>query len=83
MSTEFGWWNRDDDLGKFEVRASFHGGNLTWLCKQGHHSSWEPYTPSAKDWEKLLESAARRVPRRLLSPRQFSEIKAVHDRAAS
>ena len=81
MSTEFGWWNRDADLGKYEVRASFHGGNLAWRRKQGHHSSWEPHAPSSDDWEKLLETAAKRVPRRLISPRQFAEIEQLRDRA--
>jgi hypothetical protein len=75
MSTEFGWWNKDPDQGKYQVRAIVHGGNLDWQRKQGHHSSWEEHRPSAEDRERLLYEAERRVPRRLISPKQFAEIK--------
>ncbi|HZZ57321.1 MAG TPA: hypothetical protein VFE31_05785 [Opitutaceae bacterium] len=75
MSTEFGWWNRDPDQGKFQVRATVHGGNLEWRRKQGHHTAWEPHAPSPQDWERLEAEAGRRVPRRLLSPKQFEEIR--------
>jgi hypothetical protein len=75
MSTEFGWWVRDPELGKYQVKAAVHGGNLTWTRKQGHFTSWMPHTPSEDDWDRLVSEAARRVPRRLLSPKQFNEIK--------
>jgi hypothetical protein len=74
MSTEFGWWNKDPELGKFQVRASVHGGGLTWERKQGHHTSWLVHKPTEADWERLMHEAGRRVPRRLLSPKQFAEI---------
>jgi len=83
MSTEFGWWNRDPDKGKYQVRADFHGGNIAWERKQGHFSSWEQHAPSDEDWDQLLKNADKRVARRLLSPRQYSEIKHLRDRAAS
>ena len=72
---EFGWWNQDPDAGKFQVRAAVHGGNIEWRRKQGHHTSWAPHSPSEGDWARLMDEAARRVPRRLLSPKQFEEIK--------
>ena len=75
MSTEFGWWVRDPELGKYQVKAAVHGGKLTWTRKQGHFTSWMPHTPSEDDWDRLVSEAARRVPRRLLSPKQFNEIK--------
>jgi len=75
MSTEFGWWVRDPELGKFQVRAVIHGGKLSWWRKQGHFSSWEAHQPTEADWGRLVSEAERRVPRRLLSPKQFSEIK--------
>jgi hypothetical protein len=75
MSMEFGWWIKDPEQGKMQVRASLHGGNLTWQRKQGHHTSWLPHPPSEDDWDKLIHEAERRVPRRLLSPKQFEEIK--------
>lgn len=81
MSTEFGWWVTDADLGKFQVRAAVHGGSLTWQRKQGHHSSWLAHTPTESDWERLVSEAQRRVPRRLLSPKQFEEIRRLRERA--
>jgi len=75
MSTEFGWWARDADGNKFQICADFHGGNVTWRRKSGHHQSWQPHPPSDDDWEKLFAEAARRLPRRLLSQKQFDELK--------
>lgn len=75
MTTEFGWWARDADGRRFQVRAQIFGGNITWSRKQGHHQSWEPYgPPTDDDWEILFVEAERRVPRRLLSPAQFAAI---------
>ena len=75
MGIEFGWWNRDDDGRKFQVSVTVHGGNIEWTRKHGHHTSWEPYTPSEDDRARLIEEAERRVPRRLISQKQFDEIK--------
>jgi hypothetical protein len=75
MSMEFGWWHKDPEQGKFQVRATVHGGNLKWERKQGHHTSWEIHAPVEEDWEKLLYEAGKRVPRRLISPKQFEDIK--------
>jgi hypothetical protein len=76
MTFEFGWWARDADGRKFQVRAAVFGGTITWSRKQGHHQPWEPYGPPAdEDWDFLVSEAGRRVPRRLLSPAQFEAIK--------
>jgi len=76
MSMEFGWWARDADGRRFQVRATISGRTVAWTRKQGHHQSWAPYgPPTGEDWEILFAEAARRVPRRLLSPRQFEAIK--------
>ena len=75
MSMEFGWWNKDPDLGKFQVKAIVHGGSLKWLRKQGHFTSWEAHAPTEDDWERLIAEAARRLPRKLLSPKQFAVIR--------
>ncbi|MDO8543449.1 MAG: hypothetical protein Q7S40_23670 [Opitutaceae bacterium] len=74
MSIEFGWWNKDDD-GKYQVNVAVHGGNISWTRKQGHHSTWEAHTPSEDDRARLITEAERRVPRRLISQKQFDEIK--------
>jgi hypothetical protein len=75
MSIEFGWWNKDDEGKKYQVSAIVHGGNIEWTRKQGHHSSWEPHTPNDEDRERLIFEAEKRVPRRLISQKQFDEIK--------
>lgn len=79
MSMEFGWWVRDPEEGKYQVKATVHGGNLTWLRKQGHFTSWEAHGPSEEDWDRLISEAERRVPRRLLSPKQFEEIRKLRE----
>lgn len=75
MSIEFGWWNKDAEGKKFQVSVSVHGGNIAWTRKQGHHSSWEDYSPTDDDRERLIFEAEKRVPRRLITLKQFEEIK--------
>ena len=74
MSIEFGWWNRDEEGRKFEVSAVVHGGNIEWSRHQGHHTPWEPYEPNDDDRARLVTEAERRLPRRLITRRQFEEI---------
>ena len=75
MSIEFGWWNKDADGKKFQVSVSVHGGNIAWTRKQGHHTSWEDYSPDDDDRERLIAEAEKRLPRRLITQKQFEEIK--------
>jgi hypothetical protein len=75
MSIEFGWWNRDEEGRKFQVHVVVHGGNIEWTRHQGHHTAWEPHVPTDEDRERLVAEAERRVPRRLISQKQFDEIK--------
>jgi hypothetical protein len=76
MTTEFGWWARDADGRRYQVRVEIFGDTVTWLRKQGHHQPWVPYgPPNDDDWNLLLARAEERVPRRLLSPRQFANLK--------
>lgn len=81
MSIEFGWWDKSPETGKFQVNVSIHGGNVEWTRKQGHHTSWEPHAPTQEDWDRLIGEAERRVPRRLISPKQFAEIKHLREQA--
>ena len=82
MGMEFGWWANNPETGKFQIRVNFHGGNIAWHRKQGHHSSWEIYgPPNEDDWERLLAEAARRVPRRLMSPKQYAALEHVREQA--
>ena len=75
MSIEFGWWNKDANGDKYQVSAIVHGGNIEWNRKQGHHASWEPHPPTEDDRARLIAEAERRVPRRLITQKQFDEIK--------
>jgi hypothetical protein len=75
MGMDFGWWNKDPEQGKYQVHARFHGGNIAWERKQGHHASWEKHAPSDEDWDQLFHEAGKRVPRRLISPKQFEELR--------
>lgn len=77
MSMEISWWKRDPEQGKFQVLATIHGGNIEWQRKQGHNTSWEDYAPTEEDWDRMLGEAETRVPRRLISPKQFAAIKAL------
>jgi hypothetical protein len=79
MAMDFGWWANDPEKGKFQINVEIHGGNVTWARKQGHHTSWETFVPTDENWLRLLAEAERRVPRRLLSPKQFAEIKRSYD----
>ena len=75
MSIEFGWWDKDAEGRKFQINAAVHGGNIAWTRKQGHRVPWEPHTPNDENRARLVAEALRRVPRLLISQKQFDEIK--------
>lgn len=75
MGMEFGWWNRDPDGRRYEVCVTVHGGNIAWRRHQGHHTPWEDHLPDPDDRARLLFEAEKRVPRRLITQKQFDEIK--------
>ncbi len=76
MTLEFAWWARDAEGRRYQVRAQIFGDEVTWSRKQGHHQPWESYgPPTDEDWDILVAEAEKRVPRRLLSPRQFESLK--------
>ncbi len=77
MAIEFGWWNRDPEEGKYQVRVVVHGGNIEWTRHQGHHTPWQPHTPTDDDRARLVSEAERRLPRRLITQKQFDEIKSL------
>jgi len=81
MGMEFGWWNKDDDGKKFQVSVSVHGGNIAWTRKQGHHAAWEDYSPTDDDRARLIAEAERRLPRRLITQKQFDEIRKLSENA--
>lgn len=75
MSIEFGWWKVIPEEGKFQISAIVHGGNIEWTRHKGHHTSWLPHEPDDEDRERLIYEAQKRVPRRLITQKQFEEIK--------
>jgi len=78
MGMEFGWWKTTQEDGKFQIVVNVHGGNIEWSRKQGHHAQWVAYgPPDEEDWDRLIFEAEKRVPRRLISPKQFAAIKAL------
>jgi hypothetical protein len=77
MGMEFGWWATDEEVGKYQVVVEFHGGKVIWTRKHGHHIPWAQYFPVDEDWDRLLAEVDRRVPRRLLSPRQYNDLKKI------
>ena len=83
MSIEFGWWNKDDDGRKYQVHTAVHGGNIEWTRHQGHHTSWEPHVPNDDDRARLIVEAEKRVPRRLITQKQFEEIKRLSENEGS
>lgn len=72
---EFGWWAKDEEGKKWQISVRFHGGNVTFSRKHGHHSSWEDFEPVSDDWDKVLSEAEKRLPRRLMSQKQFNQLK--------
>src|SRR5436305_1201685 len=83
MSIEFGWWNKDPEQGKYQVSAVVHGGNIEWTRHQGHHTSWIPHIPTDDDRARLIYEAEKRVPRRLITQKQFEEIKRLSENTGS
>jgi len=75
MSVNFGWWNKRPEVGKFQVKVEVHGGNIKWTMHQGHHTQWQPYSPDDEDRERLMYEADKRIPRRLITNKQYDEIK--------
>ena len=79
MSIEFGWWSKDPEGKKCQISAVVHGGNIEWTRHVGHHTSWIPHEPNDDDRERLVYEASKRVPRRLITTRQFEEIKSLSE----
>ncbi len=81
MTKEFNWWVRDPELGKFQVSAAIYGSGITWQRQEGRFTSWVPHKPSDEDWDRLVSEASTRVPRRLISPKQFDQIVHLREQA--
>jgi len=77
MTNEFNWWNRSPEEGKYKVKAKIHGNVLLFTRHQGHHTLWEPHAPSEEDFDRVLSDAEKRVPRRLISPKQMAELERI------
>ncbi len=72
---EFGWWEKDDSGVKWQISVRFHGGNVIFSRKGGHHQPWEDFDGNDTHWDRLLSEAERRLPRRLMSQKEFERLK--------
>ncbi|HKB92102.1 MAG TPA: hypothetical protein VKC60_16415 [Opitutaceae bacterium] len=75
MSAEFGWWSRDTEDRRLQIRVEVFGVAITWKCKQGHHQPWLSYTPTPEDWDHLNAEADKRIPRRIISEKIVAAIR--------
>jgi len=75
MGMEFGWWDKDEEGKKWHIKVRFHGGNVVFNRKHGHHSSWEDFNATDEHWDRLISEAERRLPRRLMSTKEFNQLK--------
>jgi hypothetical protein len=75
MGMEFGWWDKDEDGVKWHINARFHGGHVVFSRKTGHNSSWVDFAPTDEQWDRLISEAERRLPRRLMSTKDFNLLK--------
>jgi len=73
---ELGWWNRDGDGKKFQVRLEVFGGQLQWRCQRERFAPWEDYAnPTDEDWATALELAENRLQRRLTTKNIVEKIR--------
>ena len=72
---EFGWRIVDDQGIKWQICARFHGGNVVLSRKTGNNTGWDDYEPTDEQWDRLLKEAERRLPRRLMSMKEFNRLK--------
>ncbi|MBP6865151.1 MAG: hypothetical protein KBC32_07740 [Candidatus Didemnitutus sp.] len=73
---EFGWWEKDDDGTKWQINVRFHGGNVLFSKKTGHHNPWIDFDGNDAHWDRLIQEAEKRLPRRLMSQKEFERLKA-------
>jgi len=73
---EFGWWERDEEGRNWNISVRFHGGNVTFSKKTGHHTPWVDFEATDGQWDRLLQEAEKRLPRRLMSQKEFARLKA-------
>lgn len=75
MGMEFGWWEKDEEGVKWQINVRFHGGNVVFIRKTGHHNPWQEFEANDEHWDLLLREAEKRLPRRLMTQKQFDQLK--------
>ena len=73
---EFGWWEKDDAGAKWQINVRFHGGNVLFRKKTGHPHPWIDFDGNDEQWDRLIQEAEKRLPRRLMSQKEFERLKA-------
>lgn len=76
MNVYIGYWSRDENGRRLQVKFQIFGGKISWTCKRGHHRQWEPYgPPTDEDWEIINQRAEKRVPRRVIHDKMIALIR--------
>ena len=52
-----------------------HGGNVAFIKKTGHHNPWVEFEGNDEQWDRLIKEAEKRLPRRLMSQKEFARLK--------
>lgn len=73
---EFGWWETDEEGRKWNISVRFHAGHVVFSKKTGHHTGWTDFEGNDEQWERLFKEAEKRLPRRLMSQKEFVRLKA-------
>lgn len=73
---EFGWWETDEEGRKWNISVRFHAGHVVFSKKTGHHTGWIDFEGNDEQWERLFKEAEKRLPRRLMSQKEFIRLKA-------
>ena len=73
---EISWRRTTDDGGKIQVYAQHVGDQWKFFIRGRRYDKWETVkNPPLEDWLELLDSAQRRINRRLLRPEEEGRIK--------
>ena len=73
---EISWRRTTDEGEKVQVYAQHVGDQWKFFMRGKRYDNWQPVKdPPLEDWLELLDSAQRRINRRLLRPEEEARIK--------
>jgi hypothetical protein len=72
---EISWRRVTEDGIRLQVLGRKFGGEWSFFVREKRYDQWEPLEdPPLEDWLELLDSVRRRVPRRLLQPKDEAHL---------